>query len=180
MLLFSTPRRGRSAWPQLISRLTAFGAATVIVAAVATAQPVVAAAPIAPDQIPEHLRVRAGQVRLFDAVGFGTQRYTCETEADGRSAWAFRQPEAVLIADTCEALGIHGRGPFWAACDGSRVVGTQPTSVPAADPAHDVPWLLLRLETRGGMAPSEPCDSQLQTTLAVPYRAVYCFYGPEG
>src|SRR6266571_9076278 len=138
MLVFRTPRRGPLAWLQPISRVTIFGAAAVLVAAVAAAEPVGAASPIAPDQIPERLRVPDGQVLLFHVLAFGTQRYACQTEADGRSAWTFRQPEAVLIADTGEPLGIGGRGPFWAAYDGSRVVGRQPTSAPAADPAHDV------------------------------------------
>ncbi|HEY3063599.1 MAG TPA: DUF3455 domain-containing protein [Chloroflexota bacterium] len=34
-----------------------------------------------------------------------------------------------------------------------------------------------RLDTRGGAAPAEPCDPDQQSTLSVPYLAVYYFYG---
>ena len=34
-----------------------------------------------------------------------------------------------------------------------------------------------RLDTRGGAAPASTCDPEQQPTLAVPYLAVYYFFG---
>jgi len=146
--------------------------------------------------IPTSLQVPDGQVLLFRAYAVGTQNYACQTSADGTTTSTFRQPKAVLVSDDGEQLGIHGRGPFWAGYDGSRVVGSAPVSVPSKDPAHDIPWVLLRgtpgdaegrfanvsyiqrLDTRGGAAPTTPCDPEQQPAVAVPYLAVYYFYGP--
>ena len=36
-----------------------------------------------------------------------------------------------------------------------------------------------RLDTRGGAAPAGACDPAQRQTLAVPYVAVYYFYGPS-
>jgi hypothetical protein len=146
-----------------------------------------------PPVVPAALRVPDGQVLLFRAFAQGTQLYDCPAPG---AAWAFRQPLATLLDDAGVPLGIHGRGPFWAAYDGSRVVGAAQASAPARDPTQDVPWLLLRaaaegdgrfapvtfiqrLDTRGGAAPPGPCDPEQEPSLAVPYVAVYYFYGPR-
>ena len=60
--------------------------------------------------------------------------------------------------------------------------------------AGAIPWLLLRavsnqgdgvlaevdfiqrIKTRGGIAPTGACDPEQDSTLAVPYRALYLFY----
>src|SRR6266536_3450933 len=146
---------------------------TGLVPSVGLAQPAAA--------IPTSLQVPDGQVLLFRAY------------ADGTTTWTFRQPKAVLVSDDGEPLGIHGRGPFWAGYDGSRVVGSAPVSVPSEHPAHDIPWVLLRgtpgdaegrfanvsyiqrLDARGGVAPTTPCDPEQQPAVAVPYLAVYHF-----
>jgi hypothetical protein len=146
--------------------------------------------------VPDAVQVPDGQVLLFRAFAAGSQNYECQIGADGSSTWTFRQPHAELTGEDGAPLGIHGRGPFWAGFDGSSVTAGAAKSAPAADPAHDVPWLLLRatssdtegrfagvsyvqrLDTRGGVAPSGPCDTA-NATLAVPYLAVYYFYGPE-
>jgi Protein of unknown function (DUF3455) len=155
-------------------------------------------APVSQTEVPDALRVPDSQELLFRAFAVGTQEYDCRPSdaATGTAAWVFRQPRAVLVGDDGEPLGIHGRGPFWAGYDGSRVVGSAPVSAPAGDPAHDVPLLLLhatpaevegqfatvtfiqRLDTRGGVAPPGQCDPGLEPSLAVPYLAVYYFYGP--
>ncbi len=161
-----------------------------LLAASLTALPVHAeTAPV----VPEAIRVPDDQVLLFRAFANGTQNYACDAAT---GAWTFKQPTAVLTSDSGDALGIHGRGPFWAAYDGSRVVGTTAASSPSLDPTQDVPLLLLRgtpgdtdgqmahvsfiqrLDTHGGAAPSGTCDPAEQATLAVPYVAVYYFYGP--
>jgi hypothetical protein len=147
-------------------------------------------------EVPLAIQVPDGQALLFRAFAVGTQNYECQTSAAGTTAWVFRQPKAVLLGDDGEPLGIHGRGPFWAAYDGSRVVGGSAVSAPSVDAEQDVPLLLLRatpaetdgrfagvtyiqrLATHGGAAPAGPCDPEQQPTLAVPYLAVYYFYGP--
>jgi hypothetical protein len=168
----------------------------VVVGAMAGLMPAVAHAQAMAPELPAALRAPDGNALLFRAFAVGTQNYECQTSDAGTAAWVFRQPKAVLVGDDGEPLGIHGRGPFWASYDGSRVVGSAPVSAPGRDPAHDVPWLLLRgtpgdtdgrfagvsylqrLDTRGGAAPAGPCDPEQQPTLAVPYLAVYYFYGP--
>jgi hypothetical protein len=149
-------------------------------------------APLPPADVPAALRAPDGQVLLFRAFAQGTQVYEC---LPGGGAWTFRQPVATLVDDAGRDLGIHGRGPFWAAYDGSRVVGATQANAPARDQAQDVPLLLLRavansgdgrfaavnfiqrLDTRGGAAPVGPCDPAVASTLEVPYHAVYYFYG---
>ena len=151
---------------------------------------------LAQPDVPATLQVPAGNVLLFRAFAAGTQQYACVRADSGATSWTFRQPRAILLDDNGEPLGIHGRGPFWASYDGSRIVGSAPISAPGRDPAHDIPLLLLRstpdetdgqfapvryiqrLDTRGGAAPAGPCDPGQQPALAVPYLAVYYFYGP--
>jgi hypothetical protein len=136
---------------------------------------------------------------LFRAFASGTQVYDCLAmdPTSGTPGWVFQQPKATLVGEDGEPLGIHGLGPFWGSYDGSHVVGSAPVSAPGRDPAHDVPLLLLhgaaadaagtfatvtfiqRLDTRGGAAPAGPCDPAQQPSVAVPYVAVYYFYGPQ-
>jgi hypothetical protein len=157
-------------------------------------------APMGPRDVPGPLRVPDGNVLLFRAFANGTQVYDCKGSdaAPGPPTWVFRQPRAVLVSDDGEPLGIHGLGPFWAGYDGSRVIGLAPVTAPGREPTQDVPLLLLRgasatdvdgrfamvtyiqrLDTRGGAAPPGPCDPATQPSLAVPYVAVYYFYGPQ-
>jgi Protein of unknown function (DUF3455) len=177
-------------WFEYLARLAVVGAVAGLVPSIAYAQG--ADAP----NVPAALQVPDGQVLLFRAFAVGTQNYECQSNDSGATTWTFLQPKAVLVGDEGESLGIHGRGPFWAAYDGSRVVGSAPVSAPGRDPAHDVPLLLLRatpaeadgqfagvsyiqrLDTRGGAAPAGPCNPEQQPTLEVPYLAVYYFYGP--
>jgi hypothetical protein len=178
----------------MLLRLTVVGAVAGLMPVIAHAQGTTGV-PVTAADVPAALHVPDDQVLLFRAFAAGTQNYECQSSDSGTSSWTFRQPQAVLVGDDGELLGIHGRGPFWAAYDGSRVVGSSPISAPGRDPAHDVPWLLLRgtpgdvagrfanvsyiqrLETRGGAAPAGPCDADQRSTLAVPYVAVYYFYG---
>jgi hypothetical protein len=192
----STRRRRVATWLELWLRQAAVvGAVAALLPGAAHAQGT--SAPLSPPEVPAALQVPAGQTLLLRAFAAGTQNYACQTDASGNATWVFLQPKAVLVGDDGEPFGIHGRGPFWAAYDGSRVVGSAPVSAPGRDPAHDVPLLLLRgtpgetdgrlagvsfiqrLDTHGGAAPAGSCDPDQQPTLAVPYVAVYYFYGPQ-
>jgi hypothetical protein len=179
-------------WTGPLLRLAVVGALAGLFPTVAHAQ--VTGGVAAPD-VPSALRVPDNQVLLFRAFAAGAQLYDCRTGDTGTGTWMFRQPQAVLVGDDGQPLGIHGRGPFWASYDGSKVTGSSPISAPSHDPAHDVPWLLLRgtpeeasglfasvtyiqrLDTRGGAAPAGPCDPEQQASVSVPYIAVYYFYG---
>jgi hypothetical protein len=183
-------RRGRM-WLEGLMRLAIVGAAVAGAPGVARAE-----TSLAVPEVPAALEVPDGQAVLFRAFAAGTQNYACRRAEGGTATWTFRQPRATLVGDDGETIGFHGRGPFWAGYDGSRVLGSAPTSAPAANPAEDVPLLLLRatssetegqfagvtyiqrLDTRGGVAPTGPCDPDQRPTLAVPYLAVYYFYGP--
>ena len=149
--------------------------------------------------VPLPLRIPAGQSVFFEALGTGVQIYECTDKHDQPSTfqWVFRAPEAVLTDRTGNTIGKHYAGPTWDSLDGSTVVG----EVTASDPGPDqsaIPWLLLtaksttgnglfsqtksiqRLQTVGGITPSESCSSANAKQVArVPYTATYSFYRVE-
>ena len=147
-----------------------------------------------PPVVPDPIRVPAGQKVVLDVTGKGVQIYDCKPSAADPNVltWTFREPAAVLYGHRGRPVGIHFVGPTFESFDGSAVVGARPKSV-QPDP-RAIPWLLLeadanrgdgvlsqvdfiqRLETRGGLAPTGPCDPAEDATLAVPYRARYVFY----
>jgi hypothetical protein len=88
--------------------------------------------------------------------------------------------------------------PEWQTPDGTFVVGSKVAAFTPAGAAHSVPWLLIRVESRGGagplgqaayihrvnthggVAPTSPCDpSHGGATEKVPYTADYFFYAPK-
>ena len=78
----------------------------------------------------------------------GAQVYECKAGADGKSAWAFREPIATLLADG-KTVGRHYAGPNWEYSDGSAVVGKAAGSAPGST-AKDIPWLKLKVVSRRG------------------------------
>jgi len=126
--------------------------------------------------------------------GVGVQVYTCG--ADGKFPAAPREPVATLQNPRGSTVGIHGRGPFWAAFDGSKVVGTSVASVASPAGPSNVTWVKLsgasepgapglfgkvtfiqRIDTRGGSAPSTPCTPG--STRAVDYSTNYVFWAAK-
>ena len=75
----------------------------------------------------------------------GAQVYECKAGADGKLAWAFREPIATLLLDG-KTIGRHYAGPNWEHMDGSAVVGKVAGNAPGATP-KDIP--LLKLEVIG-------------------------------
>ena len=151
---------------------------------------------IALPEVPATLRPPAGQVVYLEALATGVQIYQCVSKPDEPSAyeWAFRAPEAALDDRLGRSLGRHYAGPTWEAPDGSTVVG-ETTARDAGPNPSAIPWLLLRaktttgagtfsqaksiqrLQTVGGVAPSEPCGATNAKQIArVPYAASYYFY----
>ena len=119
----------------------------------------------------------------------GAQVYECKAGADGKLAWAFREPIATLLLDG-KTVGRHYAGPNWEHMDGSAVVGKATGRAPGATP-KDIPWLKLevtdrrgngvlsgvttvqRINTSGGVAEG-PCD-KARTFLSASYATDYVF-----
>ena len=123
----------------------------------------------------------------------GAQIYVCAA-IDGVVAWRLKGPDAMLYDDKGKPAGKHFAGPTWQANDGSAVVA-EAIANSAPPRAAAIPWLLLRakshsgkgilsavnyivrMETSGGMAPSESCAAgQAGAERRVPYTAVYLFF----
>lgn len=171
--------------PYLVRSLTAAFVATGCASALA-----------ASGQVPDNLNPPAGEVVYLEALASGVQIYECASKGDQPSTyeWVFRGPEARLVDRSGRPLGKHYAGPTWESTDGSSVVG----EVEAKDPGPSssaIPWLLLatkskggrgsfsesthiqRVQTVGGLAPSESCSAANAKQLArVPYTATYYFY----
>ena len=78
----------------------------------------------------------------------GAQVYECKANADGKLAWAFREPIATLLLDG-KTIGRHYAGPNWEHMDGSAVVGKVAGNAPAPD-AKAIPWLKLEVVSSRG------------------------------
>jgi hypothetical protein len=89
-----------------------------------------------------------GETIVLTVHAEGAQVYECKTGADGKLAWAFREPIATLLADG-RTVGRHYAGPNWEHSDGSAVVGKAAASVPGTT-ANDIPWLRLEVISRRG------------------------------
>jgi hypothetical protein len=119
----------------------------------------------------------------------GAQVYECKAGADGKLAWAFREPIATLFAEG-KTVGRHYAGPSWEHVDGSAVVGKAAGNAPGKS-AGDIPWLKLevtaqrgsgtlsgvttvqRINTAGGVH-SGACD-KAGAFHSAPYAADYVF-----
>ncbi|ALV33119.1 DUF3455 domain-containing protein [Streptomyces sp. CdTB01] len=142
--------------------------------------------------VPPELRVPDGNTRIAALEARGVQTYTCSN-----GAWTFLEPAATLWQRgdrQHRPVALHSKGPVWiSTTDGSAV---NAAAVPGASVPreHAVPELLLkatatrgdgmfgsvsyiqRLDTEGGVAPTEPCAQGAQ--IGVPYSATYLFYAP--
>jgi hypothetical protein len=141
--------------------------------------------------VPERL-TPGGKSPLFLLRAEGVQVYRAEKKGGGL-AWAFQEPEAVLLDFRAGGkVGTHGKGPFWADGDGGRVTAKIIGSAPAPA-AGAVAWLLLeatgeptgrfakvthiqRLDTWAGQPPATPPKKEGETWKAR-YHATYAFWG---
>ncbi|AMV47154.1 hypothetical protein ATN79_41515 [Paraburkholderia caribensis] len=143
----------------------------------------------AADATPPSL-VPAGAQPFAVMTATGVQMYSCEFDSGHRLGWVFQHPEATLYDGAGQASIQHGAGPSWQAADGSRIVGRVVAQAPGANP-NSIPQLLLethstsegslsvarfvqRLDTAGGVSPSEPCVREHQSGSS-PYFARYIF-----
>jgi hypothetical protein len=133
--------------------------------------------------------VAPGETVVITLHAEGAQIYECKIGADGKSAWAFREPIATLLADG-KTVGRHYAGPNWEYSDGSAVVGKAAGNAPGAT-ANDIPWLKLDVASRRGSGVLTPvttvqrintqggklegaCD-KAGSYRSVPYSADYVF-----
>jgi hypothetical protein len=154
--------------------------------------------PTGAEEIPAVLAPPASSVLLFELGARGVQIYACEADPDDVTAfvWTFKAPEAELFNARGEVVGTHFAGPTWQGHDGSAVIGAVLERADAPD-GGAIPWLLLeakehagngafatithiqRLDTVGGVAPTEGCDeAHAGAEVRSPYEATYAFYYP--
>jgi hypothetical protein len=107
----------------------------------------VAAARAAETPLPDAIAA-PGETVVLAVQAEGAQVYECKAGADGRLAWAFREPIATLLADG-KTVGRHYAGPNWEYSDGSAMVGKVIGNAPGATP-NDIPWLKLEVTSRRG------------------------------
>jgi Protein of unknown function (DUF3455) len=130
-----------------------------------------------------------GETVVLSAHAEGAQVYECKAGADGKLAWAFREPIATLLVDG-KTVGRHYAGPNWELSDGSAVVGRVIGNAPGVAP-NDIAWLKLsvvsqrgsglltgvttvqRINTKGGKLEGA-CDKAGSFSSA-PYSADYVF-----
>lgn len=121
----------------------------------------------------------------------GVQVYQCEFDASHRLGWAFKSPLATLYDARGQESAHHSAGPKWQAPDGSTIAGRVLSQAPSQT-TGSIPQLLLetrstassgalsavryvqRLDTVGGVAPTEKCTTEHESGRS-PYLARYVF-----
>src|SRR5579871_2192738 len=130
-----------------------------------------------------------GETVVLTVHAEGAQVYECKAGADGKLAWAFREPIATLFVDG-KTIGRHYAGPNWEHIDGSAVVAKAAGNAPGAT-SDDIAWLKLqvtasrgngvltgvttvqRINTKGGKLDGA-CD-KAGSFKSAPYSADYVF-----
>ncbi len=154
-----------------------------------------AAALAATPDAPEAVRPPAGHRLTLHAVGVGEITYECRMKAGTADTheWTFVAPVATLADKDQKPVGKYYAGPTWEAADGSKVTGKQVATAPAApgniplqlvkaepaagDGAMSGVTYIQRLNTKGGVAPADPCTAAtIGAKKQVSYQADYLFY----
>jgi hypothetical protein len=156
-----------------------------------------AAQSVAPPEVPETLKVPAGEKVFVHARAKGVQIYSCAAGTGEKYAWVLKAPKAELFDDQGKLIGEHFAGPTWKLKDGSEVTGKM-VAKHDAPKAGAIPWLLVtvtghkgsgalesvttiqRVNTEGGMVDTaKTCDaSKNGTESESAYSADYYFYAP--
>ncbi len=131
-----------------------------------------------------------GEAVIVTLHAEGAQIYECKAGDNGQLGWAAREPIASLLLDG-KTVGRHYAGPNWDHIDGSAVAAKVASRAPGKT-AGDIPWLkldvterrgngllssattILRINTRGGIAPSGPCGTA-GALASVAYSTDYVF-----
>jgi len=112
----------------------------------ALAAPMIFAVP-ALAQVPQAIAA-PGESTVATFHAEGAQIYECKAGADGKLAWAFREPIATLVLDG-KTVGRHYAGPNWEHMDGSAVTAKAAGNAPGKS-AGDIPWLKLEVTAQRG------------------------------
>ena len=166
--------------------------AVVLIVLVANAAARQTSDPLAPELPPEcaSIQLSADQKPYFRTYAIGVQIYRWNG-----TAWAFDAPSANLYADAGYngKVGFHYGGPRWESNSGSVVQAARVPGTGCTPDSSAIPWLLLkkvstegagifskaayiqRVNTTGGLAPSEP-GTTVGQEKRVPYTAEYYFY----
>jgi Protein of unknown function (DUF3455) len=148
-------------------------------------------------ELPEAVRVPAGNTQSMFTVGSGEITYECREKKDmaGAFEWAFVAPVATLTDAKGMVVGKYYAGPTWESNDGSKVTGKQvavspstpgnlPLQLVKANPATGNGAMqgvsfIQRLNTKGGVAPTLPCGAEQKgSKQIVGYKADYVLYKP--
>jgi hypothetical protein len=153
---------------------------------------------VAPPEVPDNLRVAAGEKVFIHARAKGVQIYSCAAGTDGKFAWTLKAPKAELFDEQGNVIGEHFAGPTGKLKDGSEVSGKM-VAKHDAPKTGAIPWLLVtvtghkgsgamesvttiqRVNTDGGVADAaKTCDaSKNGTENESSYSADYYFYAPR-
>jgi hypothetical protein len=166
-----------------------FAAAALLVATGAHAQ----------SDVPDSIKVPAGNKVSMETVGVGEITYECRDKpnAAGQTEWTFVGPKAVLNDRSGKQVGTYyGPPATWEAKDGSKVTGTQLAVAPSS--AGNLPYQLVkanpaegkgamvgvsyiqRVALKGGVAPATACTTaQKGQKETVKYQADYIFWAAE-
>ena len=160
---------------------------------------IIAAQSVVPPDVPDNLKVPAGENVFIHARAKGVQIYSCAAGTDGKFAWTLKAPKAELFDEQGKSIGEHFAGPTWKLKDGSEVTGKM-VAKHDAPKVGAIPWLLVtvtghkgsgalesvttihRVNTDGGVADAAKiCDaSKNGTESESAYSADYYFYAPSG
>ncbi|MBR0754159.1 DUF3455 domain-containing protein [Bradyrhizobium jicamae] len=108
---------------------------------------VISPAAVAQSALPDAIAAR-GETAILTVHAEGAQVYECKAVADGKLAWAFREPVATLMSEG-KTVGRHYAGPNWDHVDGSGVLARAAGNAPGAT-AADIPWLKLEVISQRG------------------------------
>ena len=89
-----------------------------------------------------------GETAIVTLYAQGAQVYECKAGADGKLAWAFREPIATLLLEG-KTVGRHYAGPNWDHVDGSGVTAKAAGNAPGKTP-NDIAWLKLEVTAKRG------------------------------
>jgi hypothetical protein len=109
---------------------------------------VLAVASPAAAQVPPAIAA-PGETAVATFHAEGAQVYDCKAGADGKLAWAFREPIATLLGSDGKTIGRHYAGPNWEHMDGSAVTAKAAGNAPGKT-ANDIPWLKLEVTAHRG------------------------------
>lgn len=184
---------------RIVSIATALGALAVLAACGTAPQKM---AMYSQDNLPDAIKVPAGNRVALETVGVGEITYECREKAatagapamPGQMEWAFVGPKAVLNDRSGKQVGTYyGPPATWEASDGSKITATQLAVAPSgtgnlpyqlvkANPASgpglmkDVTYIQ-RVALKGGVAPATECNAAAKGKKEiVRYQADYIFW----